>query len=175
MGSQSYGIAQELNGAEPQSPTETAWQTSAHSRSRILIGDQSADGSILIGLDLTLDPPYKTYWRSPGDSGFAPIISTQGSTNIASIDVRWPVPRRFSDASGVINGYEKSLILPILIKPHNENSAITLHFTMDYGVCHTQCVPTHVKHTVLIPALKAAATNNLASSRSEERRVGKEC
>jgi DsbC/DsbD-like thiol-disulfide interchange protein len=57
-------------------------------------------GLRLVGIQIHLDPGYKTYWREPGDSGLPPVFDWQGSENVATVDVRWPVPVRFADGSG---------------------------------------------------------------------------
>ena len=47
------------------------------------------------GLDVTLKPGWKTYWRSPGDAGFPPELKFDGSQNVASATLLYPTPHRF--------------------------------------------------------------------------------
>jgi DsbC/DsbD-like thiol-disulfide interchange protein len=141
-----YALAQTQDNIE--------WQSSAHSRSRLLIGEKQTDGTFTLAILIELDPSYKTYWRSPGDSGLAPVITTQGSENLASLEVRWPAPKRFTDASGTINGFDKTLLLPLIVTAKDPSQSIYLIFKMDYGVCFTQCIPTSVTHTLKLPPLQ---------------------
>ena len=53
-----------------------------------LIAQTSFDGkSFDAGLQIELEPGWKTYWRSPGSSGLPPQFSFSGSTNVAAFDV----------------------------------------------------------------------------------------
>ena len=46
---------------------------------RILPGWERPDGTRIIGVELTLAPGWKTYWRAPGDSGIPPRFDWSGS------------------------------------------------------------------------------------------------
>ncbi|MFX4601211.1 protein-disulfide reductase DsbD domain-containing protein, partial [Acinetobacter baumannii] len=47
-----------------------------------------------LGLELRLEPGWKTYWRSPGDAGFAPRLDWSGSGNLAGATLSYPAPHR---------------------------------------------------------------------------------
>lgn len=98
-------------------------------------------GIRLVGIQIQLDPGYKTYWREPGDSGLPPVFDWQGSENVASINVRWPVPVRFADGSGSSIGYTSSVILPVLVTLHDIAQPARLKLKIDYGICAELCVP----------------------------------
>ena len=49
----------------------------------LLPGWQTASGSHMAAVDLTLAPGWKTYWRSPGDAGIPPRFDWSGSKNVA--------------------------------------------------------------------------------------------
>ena len=84
---------------------------------------------------------YKTYWREPGDSGLPPVFDWQGSENVATVDVRWPVPVRFADGSGSSIGYKDSVILPVLVTLRDTGQPARLKLKIDYGICAELCVP----------------------------------
>lgn len=98
-------------------------------------------GLRLVGVEIHLDPGYKTYWREPGDSGLPPVFDWQGSENVASVDVRWPVPVRFADGSGSSIGYKESVILPVLVTLRDSAKPARLKLKIDYGICAELCVP----------------------------------
>jgi DsbC/DsbD-like thiol-disulfide interchange protein len=98
-------------------------------------------GLRLVGVEIHLDPGYKTYWREPGDSGLPPVFDWQGSENVASVDVRWPVPVRFADGSGSSIGYKDSVILPVLVTLRDTAQRARLKLKIDYGICAELCVP----------------------------------
>src|ERR1700738_1525045 len=76
--------------AEDASP----WQRDGHSAVRLLAGSRS--GAVLLGgIALQLQPGWKTYWRTPGDSGVPPRFDFSKSENIEDVTVMWPGRCRF--------------------------------------------------------------------------------
>src|SRR5256885_4434391 len=63
--------------AEDSSP----WQRDAHSAIRLLAGSRSGAG-LLGGIAIQLEPGWKTYWRTPGDSGVPPRFDFSKSDNV---------------------------------------------------------------------------------------------
>ncbi|WP_442000086.1 protein-disulfide reductase DsbD domain-containing protein [Microvirga sp. 2TAF3] len=101
------------------------------------------DGQWLSGIEIALDPGFKTYWRSAGDSGLPPRFDWSGSDNVASADIKWPAPSRHEDAGGAAYVYHDRVILPVLVKPMDETKPIKLSLSVDYGVCKDICIPAH--------------------------------
>ena len=63
--------------AEDASP----WQKAAHSAVRLLAGSRS--GPVLLGgIAVQLEPGWKTYWRTSGDSGVPPRFDFSKSDNV---------------------------------------------------------------------------------------------
>src|SRR3954447_8105027 len=66
--------------AEDASP----WQRDAHSAVRLLAGSRS--GTVLLGgVAIQLQPGWKTYWRTPGDSGVPPRFDFSQSDNVEAV------------------------------------------------------------------------------------------
>ena len=83
--------------AEDASP----WQRDAHSALRLLAGSRS--GAVLLGgVSIQLQPGWKTYWRTPGDSGVPPRFDFTKSDNVEAVTVLWPAPMKFDDGAGGI-------------------------------------------------------------------------
>ena len=89
---------------------------------RLIAGGQQG-GSWLAGIEITLDPGFKTYWRNPGDSGLPPRFDWSGSENVAGVDVRWPAPERHEDAAGVAYVYGDEVVLPVLRRGRGSGEA----------------------------------------------------
>ena len=53
---------------------ESAWTASNNSKVRLVSGTVTIDGkpSMIAGVQLRMEPGWKTYWRNPGDSGVPP-------------------------------------------------------------------------------------------------------
>ncbi|MEM9044044.1 MAG: protein-disulfide reductase DsbD domain-containing protein [Pseudomonadota bacterium] len=118
----------------------------------LIPGAPEADGTRMIGLDLLLEPEWKTYWRSPGEAGIPPTIDWSASDNLAGVEVYWPAPEVFQSFGMTTVGYEDQVTLPIKITPVDPTRPVDLNVTMDLGVCREICVLEHTTLSQLIPA-----------------------
>ena len=92
-------------------------------------------------IEIALDPGFKTYWRSPGESGLPPAFDWAGSENLSAAEVLWPAPHRFEDAGGVAYGYKDRVLLPVRVSPNDAAKPLRLALKLDYGVCKDICIP----------------------------------
>jgi DsbC/DsbD-like thiol-disulfide interchange protein len=116
------------------------WIQGHHSRARLVAG--GADGTArLAAIEIALDPGFKTYWRSPGESGLPPAFDWAGSENLSAAEVLWPAPHRFEDAGGVAYGYKDRVLLPVRVSPNDAAKPLRLALKLDYGVCKDICIP----------------------------------
>ena len=111
-----------------------------HSRARLISGGLQGN-HWLAGVEITLDPGFKTYWRNPGDSGLPPRFDWTGSENLAGAEVRFPAPYRHEDAAGVAYVYGKKVLLPVLVKAKDPGKPVKLVLSVEYGVCKDICIP----------------------------------
>ena len=116
------------------------WSEDHASRARLIVGGQQ-DQSRLIGLQILMEEGYKTYWRHPGDSGLPPDFDWEGSLNVADLEVLFPAPHRYEDASGVFFGYADEVIFPIRVTPVDAALPMRLSLSLEYGVCKEICIP----------------------------------
>ena len=107
----------------------------------ILEGWKKSDGSIVYGLQISLNNGWKTYWHTPGPMGLKPQFNFEGSLNINSLNVLWPSPKVFGSSGFESIGYENEVILPIIIKAKVISDPINLKITGIIGVCNDLCVP----------------------------------
>lgn len=123
--------------AEDASP----WQHDTHSAVRLLAGSRS--GAVLLGgVAIQLQPGWKTYWRTPGDSGVPPRFDFSKSDNVEAVTVLWPAPMKFDDgAGGTALGYKQQVVLPLRIVAKNSDKPVTLRADISYAVCDKICIP----------------------------------
>ncbi|WGR94202.1 cytochrome C biogenesis protein [Bradyrhizobium sp. ISRA443] len=121
------------------------WQQDAHSAVRLLAGSRS--GAVLLGgIAFQLQDGWKTYWRTPGDSGVPPRFDFSKSDNVEAVTVMWPAPRQFDDgAGGTSLGYKHQVVLPLRIVAKNPDKPLTLRADINYAVCEKLCVPVEAK------------------------------
>jgi DsbC/DsbD-like thiol-disulfide interchange protein len=121
----------------------SAWSRGHHSRARLFSADAGASGTFLAGIEIKLDPGFKTYWRNPGESGLPPAFDWSGSENVGETELLWPAPTRFEDAGGVSYGYADGVVFPVRIRPRDVGKPLRLALKLDYGVCKDICIPAH--------------------------------
>lgn len=112
---------------------------------RILPGWANSDGSRTAAIELVLEPGWKTYWRSPGDSGLPPEFDWTGSDNLADVDFHWPAPQAIRSGGTLTMGYHDRLVLPFTATPRDVAQPVSLHAAIDLGLCEKICVPAHLR------------------------------
>jgi DsbC/DsbD-like thiol-disulfide interchange protein len=126
---------------------ESPWMDETNSKVRLVSGTLNRDGgdALFAGVQLRLDPGWKTYWRNPGDSGVPPTFDWSGSKNLKSAEVLYPVPHRFDDANGTAIGYDDEVVFPVKITPERDGEPVSLALTFEYGICKDLCIPNAVE------------------------------
>jgi DsbC/DsbD-like thiol-disulfide interchange protein len=138
----------------------SAWSEGHRSRVRLLAG--GSDGaSRLAGVQLALQPGFKTYWRTPGESGLPPTFDWSKSTNVTAVDVLWPAPTRSEDAGGVSYGYSDGVIFPLRVRPRDPGQPVTLALKIDYGVCKDICIPAQAELSLVLAKDAAPSTQGV--------------
>jgi DsbC/DsbD-like thiol-disulfide interchange protein len=126
---------------EARAQDSSPWQRDGHSAVRLLAGSRS--GAVLLGgIAFQLQPGWKTYWRTPGDSGVPPRFDFSKSENVEAVTVLWPAPMKFDDgAGGHSMGYKGQIVLPLRIVAKNTDRPVTLRADINYAVCEKLCIP----------------------------------
>src|SRR5476651_2208626 len=126
---------------EARAQDASPWQRDGHSVVPVLLKTRS--GAVLLGgIAFQLQPGWKTYWRSPGDSGVPPRFDFSKSENIEAVTVLWPAPVKFDDgAGGSSMGYHDQVVLPLRIVAKNTDKPVTLRAAINYAVCQKICIP----------------------------------
>jgi DsbC/DsbD-like thiol-disulfide interchange protein len=130
-----------LSPNETRAQDASPWQAGSHAAVRLLAGSRS--GSVLLGgIAIQLDPGWKTYWRTSGDSGVPPRFDFSKSDNIEAVTVLWPAPLKFDDGAGGFSlGYHDQVVLPLRIVPKSNDKPVTLRASINYAVCEKICIP----------------------------------
>ncbi len=148
-----------LFGAGPALAASSPWASSDVSQVRLLsatlaVGDAAR---LQLGLQFQLNPGWKIYWRSPGDSGSPPRLDLAGSENIVETVLHWPAPQRFHEAAGLETvGYKNQVVLPLTVIPARPGAPVTVRATVDYQACEVVCVPMTAVLSLTLPVGPAA-------------------
>jgi DsbC/DsbD-like thiol-disulfide interchange protein len=145
---------------EARAQDTSPWQRDGHSAVRLLAGSRS--GAVLLGgIAFQLQPGWKTYWRTPGDSGVPPRFDFSKSENIEAVTVLWPAPLKFDDGAGGHSlGYHDQIVLPLRIVAKSTDKPVTLRADINYAVCEKLCIP--VEASVELPFTSVASTEDSA-------------
>lgn len=107
----------------------------------ILSGWREEGGRHVAGLSVDLAPGWKTYWRAPGDGGIPPVFNWSGSSNIAALDVHFPVPSVFRQNGLRSIGYSDRVVFPLLIETGAADVPVRLKGEVEMGICQDICIP----------------------------------
>jgi DsbC/DsbD-like thiol-disulfide interchange protein len=146
--------------ATSQAQDASPWVTDGHASVRLLAG--SRNGAVLLGgIGFKLDPGWKTYWRTPGDSGVPPRFDFSKSDNVEAVNVLWPAPKKFPDGSGGFSlGYHEQVVVPLRIVVKNPDKPMTLRAHVSYAICEKLCVP--MEADLELPFVSVASTEDSA-------------
>jgi len=146
------------------------WSEATGAKLRLIApgGPPAADGTLSMGIEIALEPGWKTYWRHPGDAGLPPEIDFSGSSNLVGATIDFPAPQRFVDGGSTSIGYGGSVVLPVHLKPEDPALPVMVDARILYGACKELCVPASATARLMVSqatradpaaaALLAAAT-----------------
>jgi thiol:disulfide interchange protein/DsbC/DsbD-like thiol-disulfide interchange protein len=134
--------------AAAQLPTTFAVAPAAHHTQvkLILSGDTAKPGdTILVGVDLKMEPGWHTYWKNPGDAGSPTKIQWQLPPGIFAGEIQWPLPKKLPPAEVTTYGYEDEvmLIVPLTIETNSNlpEGQVTLKANVSWLECKEVCIP----------------------------------
>ncbi|WP_313824889.1 protein-disulfide reductase DsbD family protein [Leclercia sp.] len=96
--------------------------------------DAPAEGKVRLLLDVTPNEGWKTYWRTPGDGGFRPVIAWELQ---AKTQWHWPRPVRFDSAGFSSVGYDRRVVFPLEVATDEQQR---LRGKLTLSLCSTLCV-----------------------------------
>ena len=137
------------------------WSVSETSKLRLISPySQNDTKNLLIGLEYEMESGWKTYWKSPGDGGFAQSISWENSTNVKNVNILWPTPIEFEILGLTSLGYQNDVIFPLEIELEDElqNTFLNLHVT--FLICKEVCIPGDATLFLEIPSGEKKLNDN---------------
>lgn len=131
----------------PAQANSGSWARADQVQARLLssvdsVGTQKTFDMVL---EKKLSPGWHTYWRTPGEAGLAPTFDWSGSTNIAQLEVFFPVPKRFDEMGLTTFGYDGETTFPMRVTLAEEGKPAALDLKIDTLVCMEICIPQHLE------------------------------
>jgi DsbC/DsbD-like thiol-disulfide interchange protein len=128
---------------------------SGHVQAVLLADDHAAlDKPFWLGLSLTPEHGWHTYWKNPGDAGMPTRISWDLPPGWSAGDIDWPVPSRIPVGPLANYGYEGPVLLTSQVFPPRDwqGQPVRVVAHAHWLVCKDQCVPESADLVVALPA-----------------------
>ena len=97
--------------------------------------------SINIGLKVSMDKGWHTYWRNPGDSGGPIEIDWNLPEGFSVSDIKWPLPEKIEYPPLMTYGYEDFVIYPMVLSIPADYSEDYFEMNADILICADVCIP----------------------------------
>jgi suppressor for copper-sensitivity B len=133
--------------ADRESGASGMWHRTDEAAVRLIAERHGLDenGQIQLGVQIKLEPGWKTYWRNPGESGAPPRFDWNASDNLHSVELQWPAPVRFSAFGYDSFGYRGEVVLPVLLRAASAAKPLSARLRLEYMICARVCIPIHAK------------------------------
>ena len=116
---------------------------------------------VWVGLQITHQPEWHTYWKNAGDSGLPTELNWTLPSGVAAGEIAWPVPRKIPVGNLANYGYENTVLLPVplevstLYKPPmalaGGTPAMDIRLKASWLVCRKECIPEEGTFTLALP------------------------
>ncbi|NRA87651.1 MAG: hypothetical protein HRU28_09690 [Rhizobiales bacterium] len=146
--------------ASAQNGLISDWQLSEFSGARAHILQADAQ-KISIAIEINISKNYKTYWKSSGSTGIAPIVVITGTNvNADVITLNFPHPGKFINKYGETWGYKDRTILFVETSRKAEDKQTKLELQLHYAVCDVICLPVSAQFNLGLNGGKLAKTSS---------------
>jgi thiol:disulfide interchange protein DsbD len=157
-------------GAFAQNPPRTV-VTTAQVRAELLA--HAPDGAdpgkaVWVGLQLTHQPDWHTYWKNPGDSGLPITMQWTLPAGVMAGDIAWPLPKKIPIGNLANYGFDGTVLLPVPLtiapdfKSSSTSGAIEIKLKANWLVCRKECIPEEGEFALTLPVKGSTAGNSAA-------------
>ena len=120
-----------------------------------------------VGLQLTHQPQWHTYWRNPGDSGLPTQIELNLPAGITAGEVLFPLPHKLKAGNLTNYGFEKTVLLavPLTVSAQfkaNATQTLDMQVHANWLVCRLECIPQEGDFALRIPINSSFASHSAA-------------
>jgi thiol:disulfide interchange protein DsbD len=145
-------------------PKTGAVVTTSHVRAELVA--HAPDGvtpgaPVWVGLQITHQPEWHTYWKNAGDSGLPTEMTWTLPAGVSTGEIAWPVPKKIPVGNLANYGYENTVLLPVplevstLYKPPmalaGGTPAMDVKLKASWLVCRKECIPEEGEFTLSLP------------------------
>ncbi len=121
---------------------------------------------VWVGLQITHQPQWHTYWKNPGDSGLPTTLTWNLPTGLSAGEIAWPVPRKLPLGNLANYGYEGTVLLPVPLTVTPGFMPLTADLTVklkaNWLVCRKECIPEEGEFSLRLPVRASTALHGAA-------------
>jgi thiol:disulfide interchange protein len=126
-----------------------------------------AGKTVWVGLQLTHQSEWHTYWKNPGDSGLPTSLQWTLPAGVTAGDIAWPLPQKFRIGNLANYGFEGTVLLavPLTISPAFKPSLLgdlEIGLKANWLVCRKECIPEDGDFALRLPVRGSTALNGAA-------------
>ncbi len=164
-------IATEAGAQNPINTVVTTAQVRAELMAHAPDG-ADAGKTVWLGLQLTHQPGWHTYWKNTGDSGLPTSLQWTLPAGVTAGDIAWPSPKKFPLGNLANYGFDNTVLLPVPLtitsdfKPTLPRNEIEVKLKANWLVCRTVCIPEEGEFVLLLPIQGSTALNGAAFAAS---------
>ena len=124
--------------------------------------------TVWLGLQLTHQPQWHTYWKNSGDSGLPTTLQWTLPAGLAAGEIAWPLPHKIPIGNLANYGYEDTVLLPVPLtlsadfKPPALASEIEIRLQASWLVCRRECIPEEGSFALKLPLRGSTALHSAA-------------
>ncbi|MES2937005.1 MAG: thioredoxin family protein [Pseudomonadota bacterium] len=123
---------------------------------------------VWVGLQLTHQPQWHTYWKNSGDSGLPTQLQWTLPAGVTAGAVAWPLPKKIPVGTLANYGYEGTVLLPVPLtiapdfKPSLLRAQLDIQLKAQWLVCKQECIPEEGSFSLSIPVRSSTALHSAA-------------
>ncbi|MDR2990414.1 MAG: thioredoxin family protein, partial [Burkholderiaceae bacterium] len=135
------------------------------------IGADGQDASatpVWVGLQLTHQPGWHTYWKNSGDSGQPTQLEWTLPPGVMAGDIAWPLPRLIRIGNLANYGYQDTVLLPVPLivtpqyQPRPLDNFLPVHLKATWLACRRECIPQEGQFDLRLPIAGSTALSGPA-------------
>ena len=157
-------------GASAQTPDKAVVSTAQVRAELMAYAPDGADAgkTVWIGLQLTHQKDWHTYWKNSGDSGLPTTLQWTLPTGVTAGDIDWPLPKKIPIGTLANYGFADTVLLPVPLtitpdfKPAAPGNAIEIKLKANWLVCRQECIPEEGEFALKLPMNGSNAINSAA-------------
>jgi thiol:disulfide interchange protein DsbD len=123
-----------------------------------------AGRKVWLGLQITHQNDWHTYWKNPGDSGLPTTLKWTLPAGVQAGEIAWPTPKKFPLGDLANYGYEAVVLLPVPIQIGADwtSESLPVQLQANWLVCRRECIPQEGQFALQLPARGSIAMHSAA-------------